>query len=153
MKKLFSTMIALAMLTATPLTVFATGSSSNTGGNTEIDVNGKYIEGNAATMISVDITWDDMSFEYNDGERTWDPNKHEYITSGGSWTNEKKTVNVKNHSNTAVKAEFSFASSLPNAAGSCTGWPGRDAGWIRCISNALTALLWSPLRMPSCWMR
>lgn len=31
MKKLFSTMIALAMLTATPLTVFATGSSSNTG--------------------------------------------------------------------------------------------------------------------------
>ena len=68
MKKLFSTMIALAMLAATPLTVFATGSSSNTGGNTEIDVNGKYIEGNAATMISVDITWDDMSFEYNDGE-------------------------------------------------------------------------------------
>ena len=57
MKKLFSTMIALAMLAATPLTVFATGSSSNTGGNTEIDVNGKYIEGNAATMISVDITW------------------------------------------------------------------------------------------------
>lgn len=118
MKKLFSTMIALAMLAATPLTVFATGSSSNTGGNTEIDVNGKYIEGNAATMISVDITWDDMSFEYNDGERTWDPNKHEYITSGGSWTNEKKTVNVKNHSNTAVKAEFSFASSLDGIAGS-----------------------------------
>ena len=118
MKKLFSTMIALAMLAATPLTVFATGSSSNTGGNTEIDVNGKYIEGNAATMISVDITWDDMSFEYNDGERTWDPNKHEYITSGGSWTNEKKTVNVKNHSNTAVKAEFSFASSLDGITGS-----------------------------------
>lgn len=42
---------------------------------------------------------------------------------------------------------------VPNAAGSCTGWPGRDAGRIRCISNALTALLWSPLRMPSCWMR
>lgn len=118
MKKLFSTMIALAMLAATPLTVFATGNSSNTGGNTEIDVNGKYIEGNAATMISVDITWDDMSFEYNDGERTWDPNKHEYITSGGSWTNEKKTVNVKNHSNTAVKAEFSFASSLDGITGS-----------------------------------
>lgn len=118
MKKLFSTMIALAMLAATPLTVFATGSSSNTGGNTEIDVNGKYIEGNAATMISVDITWDDMSFEYNDGERTWDPSKHEYITSGGSWTNEKKTVNVKNHSNTAVKAEFSFASSLDGITGS-----------------------------------
>lgn len=118
MKKLFSTMIALAMLAATPLTVFATGSSSNTGGNTEIDVNGKYIEGNAATMISVDITWDDMSFEYNDGERTWDPNKHEYITSGGSWTSEKKTVNVKNHSNTAVKAEFSFASSLDGITGS-----------------------------------
>lgn len=118
MKKLFSTMISLAMLAATPLTVFATGSSSNTGGNTEIDVNGKYIEGNAATMISVDITWDDMSFEYNDGERTWDPNKHEYITSGGSWTNEKKTVNVKNHSNTAVKAEFSFASSLDGITGS-----------------------------------
>lgn len=118
MKKFFSTMIALAMLAATPLTVFATGSSSNTGGNTEIDVNGKYIEGNAATMISVDITWDDMSFEYNDGERTWDPNKHEYITSGGSWTNEKKTVNVKNHSNTAVKAEFSFASSLDGITGS-----------------------------------
>ena len=69
-------------------------------------------------MISVDITWDDMSFEYNDGERTWDPNKHEYITSGGSWTNEKKTVNVKNHSNTAVKAEFSFASSLDGITGS-----------------------------------
>ena len=118
MKKLFSTMIALAMLTATPLTVFATGSSSNTGGNTEIDVNGKYIEGNAATMISVDIAWDDMNFEYNDGERTWDPNKHEYITSGGSWTNEKKTVNVKNHSNTAIKAEFSFASSLDGITGS-----------------------------------
>lgn len=118
MKKFFSTMIALAMLAATPLTVFATGSSSNTGGNTEIDVNGKYIEDNAATMISVDITWDDMSFEYNDGERTWDPNKHEYITSGGSWTNEKKTVNVKNHSNTAVKAEFSFASSLDGITGS-----------------------------------
>ncbi len=118
MKKLFSTMLALAMLAAAPLTVFASGSSNNTGGNTQIDVNGKYIEGSAATMISVDITWDDMSFEYNDGERTWDPDKHEYVTSGGSWTNEKKTVNVKNHSNTAVKVDFSFASSLGGINGS-----------------------------------
>ena len=118
MKKLFSTMLALAMLAAAPLTVFGSGSSKNTGGSTEIDVNGRYIEGSAATLISVDITWDDMNFVYNDGERTWDPDKHEYITSDGSWTTEKKTVSIKNHSNTAVKAEFSFTSSLDGINGS-----------------------------------
>lgn len=118
MKKLFPALLAIMVLAAASLTAFASGNSKNAGENTEIDVIGKYVEGNAATLISVDISWDDMSFTYNDGERTWDPDKHEYITSDGSWTNEKKTISVRNHSNTAVRAEFSFTSSLDGIGGS-----------------------------------
>lgn len=118
MKKLFPALLAIMVFAAASLNALASGNSKSAGENTEIDVIGKYVEGNAATLISVDISWDDMSFTYNDGERTWDPDKHEYITSDGSWTNEKKTISVRNHSNTAVRAEFSFTGSLDGIGGS-----------------------------------
>lgn len=118
MKKLFPAMLAITMLATTPLTAFASGNAKNTGGDTEIDVIGKYIKSSSATTISVDIAWDDMSFQYIDGKRTWDPDTHQYSTSDGSWSNEKKAVSVTNHSNVAVKAEFSFASSISGISGS-----------------------------------
>lgn len=61
------------------------------------------------TVISVDITWDEMSFSYNEGQKTWDPENHVLSEKSGSWSGLEKTITVTNKSNRAIKAEFSFA--------------------------------------------
>ena len=107
MKKKLAFILALA-LSAGSITAFA---------DEEIEVNGKYIAGsNGGTIIAVDVTWEDMTFTYTDGDKTWNPDTHEYDTTEGSWgeelTDAIRSISVTNHSNAQIKALYSFKSDV-----------------------------------------
>lgn len=108
MKKITTLLAAAALTCAMGTTAFAEDGVGT--GNYNADVKGTYQAGGAsATMYSVDITWEDMSFTYTAaGEGTWNPETHEYDdASEASWS-ESKDITVTNHSNAAVKATAKF---------------------------------------------
>lgn len=96
MKKTIAIIMALA-LSAGSITAFA---------DEEIDVNGKYVAGNnGGTVYRYDITWDDMTFTYTDGDKEWNPDTHKYDSTEGKWSADTKTIAVTNHSNTDIAVE------------------------------------------------
>lgn len=127
MKKLVSLVLALVLVMALSITVFAAQSPLNSqgAGNYQIEVTGKYTEGGAADdMICVDISWGAMDFTYVAGKKEWNPSTHEAVDTEGGWTSTTNTVTVRNHSNVSVTATFAFA-----AANDVTGVTG-SAGAI-----------------------
>lgn len=127
MKKLLSFALVLVMMLSLSVTAFA-AESTNTGGNTTIDV--KAVYSSAATtpdVISADIAWGAMEFTYSvGGTKDWDAENHEYKdNTTASWTANGNTVTVTNHSNVAIKAELSFAAD--SAYSGITGSFGEDA--------------------------
>ena len=110
MKKITTLLAAAALTCAMGTTAFAADQDGVKTGDYTADVKGTYKAGGAAaTVYSVDIKWDEMSFTYTAaGQGTWNPTTHEY--NGGSeasWSGSKNIV-VTNHSNAAVKATASF---------------------------------------------
>ena len=108
MKKITSLLAAAALTCAMGTTAFAEDGVGT--GNYNADVKGTYQAGGAsATMYSVDITWEDMSFTYTAaGQGTWDPENHSYTGgSEASWSS-SKNITVTNHSNAAVTATAKF---------------------------------------------
>ncbi len=103
MKKIFALILTFALaLTAASVPAFA--ETIGKGGSADKDVKATYSAGDSATIVySVDITWGEMSFTYNDG--AWDPDTHKY---DASWSPKGNTVTVTNHSNTAVTAKLSY---------------------------------------------
>ena len=117
------------MMLSLSVTAFAADSpTTNTGGNTTIDVKAVYSSAETTPdVISVDITWGAMAFTYSvGGAKDWDAEKHEYKdNTTASWTANGNTVTVTNHSNVAIKAELSFTAD-PAYLG-ITGSFGEDA--------------------------
>ena len=110
MKKLVSMLVAAALVCTMSTTAFAADQDGVSTGNYNADVKGTYQAGGAsATVYSVDITWEDMSFTYTAaGQGTWDPENHSYTGgSEASWSS-SKNITVTNHSNAAVKATAKF---------------------------------------------
>lgn len=113
-KKLLTALLCATMLTTSTVTAFAadTSPNTNTGRDTNIEVKGTYQPGSTAgNTISVDIMWDSMEFTYNAGSTgTWNAGSHSYDGGGdaGGWTDKKVGITVKNHSDTAVTASFTF---------------------------------------------
>ena len=108
MKKITSLLAAAALTCAMGTTAFAEDGVGT--GNYNADVKGTYQAGDAsATVYSVDITWEDMSFTYTAaGQGTWDPENHSYTGgSEASWSS-SKNITVTNHSNAAVTATAKF---------------------------------------------
>lgn len=110
LKKITSVLAAAALVCTMSTTAFAADQTGVGTGNYNADVKGTYQAGGAsATMYSVDITWEDMSFTYTAaGEGTWNPETHEYDdASEASWSS-SKNITVTNHSNAAVTATAAF---------------------------------------------
>ena len=119
MKKILTTIaivLVLALCMAVPAfadeTEYVPEVSTNNG-SADIDVDGIYTPGSAAAeIISVDIRWGSMVFEYHDVvEGTWDAADHEYVeTMPAYWSCETDAneITVTNHSNTAVEAQLTF---------------------------------------------
>lgn len=115
MKKVLTIILTLAMLSMTSVTAFAASPITANGGSDSADVKGTYVAGGTATTVySVDITWGSMDFTYTDASQgTWNPQTHQYDDAApAKWSCEADAnkIEVTNHSNDAVIAQFSYAS-------------------------------------------
>ena len=113
MKKLIATALALTMTLSLSTTALAAGNVDGAvvGPQEPIDVTAKYNDGaKEPTVYSVDLTWEDMTFTYNEsGSRTWDPDTHTYTdTTSAGWDKIAAAVTATNHSNTEVTVSFTY---------------------------------------------
>ncbi len=115
MKKVLTIILTLALLSMTSVTAFAASPITANGGSDSADVKGTYVAGGTATTVySVDITWGSMDFTYTDASQgTWNPQTHQYDDAASAkWScaADANKIEVTNHSNAAVNAQFSYAS-------------------------------------------
>ena len=113
MKKLIATALALTMTLSLSTTALAAGKvdGAGTGPHGPIDVTAKYNDDSTEpTVYSVDLTWEDMTFTYNEsGTRIWDPDTHTYTdTTSAGWDKFTAAVTATNHSNTKVTVSFTY---------------------------------------------
>ena len=112
MKKLIATALALTMTLSLSTTALAAEvNGAGVGSQEPIDVTAKYNDGaTEPTVYSVDLTWEDMTFTYNEsGTRTWDPDTHTYTdTTSAGWDKTSATVTATNHSNAQVTVSFTY---------------------------------------------
>ena len=113
MKKLIATALALTMTLSLSATALAAGNvdGAGVGSQVPIDVTAKYNDGvKEPTVYSVDLTWEDMTFTYNEsGTRTWDPDTHTYTdTTSAGRDKVTAAVTATNHSNAEVKVSFTY---------------------------------------------
>lgn len=114
MKRIFAFGLVLAMILSMSVTAFAaegSGTGKKPGESQNIDVTAK-TESNisAATVYSVDIEWESMTFTYvESGSKVWNPNTHAYSTSTESkWDRTESKITVTNHSNASVKVAVEY---------------------------------------------
>jgi len=106
MRKIISTVLALALMLSLGVTAFA----SELGGSK--DVTAKYEKTETEEAIyNVDIAWGDLTFTYSETtEKTWNPDTHTYDTeTSGGWDKTETTIKVTNHSNVSVDVAMSVA--------------------------------------------
>ena len=73
-----------------------------------------------SAQISLDISWQEMSFIYVEGNKSWNPDTHEYVGEDKSaWVEENNVINIVNNSNVDVSVgiEFTPASGFDNISG------------------------------------
>ena len=121
MKKLFTTFLAVAILSSVSVTAFGADSDTVTtdGGSKGITVNAKYV-GDSTTLdvVSANIEWGTMEFTYSvGGTKVWDAQNHQYTVTDATsgWSENGNTVKVTNHSNVDVKATFSYEAESSHA--------------------------------------
>ena len=126
MKKLLTSALALVLSLSLCVPAFAVESTvTEDGGKKEIDVNAKYVDNTQTpTVYHVDVSWGAMEFTYTvSGTKTWNAEAHNYtVSTSGAWTATGNEITVTNHSNTAVKADFTYAkaTSFDTVTGSFT---------------------------------
>ena len=109
MKKLFTAISAVALAASMSVTALAANSTTNNGTTgSDITVTGRYqASAESGDVISVDITWDDMTFEYTEGEKVWNPATHKYDRMPGTWGKTPKYIRTTNNSNVDLKIKVS----------------------------------------------
>lgn len=109
MKKIITALLALALAASMSVATFAENSATITGSTgTDITVNGKFVPGPPSPdVISVDIVWDDMTFEFTEAEKVWNPKTHTYDQAAGTWSTVPKYIKTTNHSNIDLKIKVS----------------------------------------------
>ena len=122
-KAFISSVLVILMLVSTVFSVSAVNYESNkiTGSDTYVskDVMLQFTNQGAdySTVYSVDIVWDDLSFNYSDGTGTWNPLEHSYnfLSGPAKWVDKDGKITVSNHSNAAVNIDINFEQSTePN---------------------------------------
>ena len=111
MKKSIALILILALLAAVGTTAFAAETTETPEGNSQ-EVLASYEEGNRdKTVISVDISWDQMSFIYHgESAPAWNAEKHRYedeVTEAG-WAPGTGLITIRNNSNTILQAHVGY---------------------------------------------
>lgn len=103
MKKVLAIIFVLIMVMQMSTGALAVTAS---GGSQSAEVTGTYASKDVKTVYSVDITWEGLSFTYNEAFKgEWNTTSHTYENSTeAGWNNNKGTFLIVNHSNAAVKA-------------------------------------------------
>lgn len=70
--------------------------------------------------ISVDISWEEMSFTYFGGHKIWDPETHTYSTASDMWYSEQREISVANNNETSVTARLEFDTDIDGLNGDFT---------------------------------
>lgn len=112
MKKIFATIIALAMVLSVGVTAFAAETGKQPGNSQNIDVTAKTVStGTTPVVYSMDIAWDSMTFTYAEsGTKIWNPTTHTFSTNTtGGWDKTTANITVTNHSNAAVNAAVTYS--------------------------------------------
>lgn len=124
MKKWMTSILVLALATTLCLPALAAGNNARLTDeqtSTTIDVIGNFTaSAEPDAVISADVTWDNLTFTYKDGDKTWDAENHRDIVGEGGWVAEQKTITVTNHSNIAISAEFGFSAKTVGIVGTFT---------------------------------
>lgn len=109
MKRSLSVLLVALMVFSFTATVCA---AENSGGSSTINVAGEYSVASTGEVVSVDVGWEEMSFQYTEGEKKWDFGTYSYIGGeNGGWSDNKPGITMTNHSNVDVVAELSFTPS------------------------------------------
>lgn len=114
MKRLIAVIIAFVMVMGITVNAAATGTDAVGVGDHAADVTATYVEGNDQSPIVyyVELNWDGLDFTYyEESAPVWDHENHKYVDDGNlaGWDpNSKATVEIINHSNTEILAEFSY---------------------------------------------
>lgn len=112
MKKFLAVFLALAMvfamssmaMAANPIESVTAPNNSDTGNvSVNVDVTAP------GEVYHVLIKWSDMSFTYETGGTTWNPETHTYKVTDGSWTDGAAEVLIENHSNKNVNYTVAYA--------------------------------------------
>lgn len=113
-KKFASIVLAMALVLSLGSTAFAASPDTVTtvpgqNGDT-INVTGSMADNQSiATVYSVDIAWEDLTFTYTiDGTAQWNPADHSYSGQTSKTWSAGKTVTVTNHSNAGVNVALAF---------------------------------------------
>ena len=79
MKRILFFALVITLMMSLPVTVFAENSVTSDSGTT-IDISATFKAGSTAEdVISVDIAWGAMEFEFSEGvDGVWDPTTHQY---------------------------------------------------------------------------
>ena len=112
MKKLLTAALTFALALSLCVPAFAATTVTQDGGKQDIDVNAKYVDSvDTTTVYNVDVSWGAMEFTYTvSGTKTWNADTHNYaVNISDAWTATGNEIAVTNHSNTAVKADFTYA--------------------------------------------
>ena len=77
----------------------------------DIEFDFKEVEIDDSVVYSVDVAWNDLSFTYDEGKLSWNPEDHDYTKadSAANWSDDEGFVTVTNHSNADVAVTVSFS--------------------------------------------
>ncbi len=107
MKKIITLIMILVLMVTVRTAAFATASDPVTQ-----EVWASYKESTTdRPVISIDISWDQMSFTYADTSApAWNPEKHRYEgeTTEGGWLPGTGTITIRNNSNAILQATVSY---------------------------------------------
>lgn len=111
MKRSIALILILVLVATMSATAFATETTETASGNSQ-EVRASYEEGRQdKTVISVDISWEQMTFTYKgESAPAWNAEEHRYegeATEAG-WAPGNGTITVRNNSNTILQALISY---------------------------------------------
>lgn len=108
MKKILYGFLSLVLCMGMSTTVMAKSPITDDNGTDTKNVIVKVDQHGSTPVYSVDVEWDDLTFNYRDENGTWNPENHTVANSNGTWIDGDRTINITNHSNVPVTANVKF---------------------------------------------